>query len=127
MTTTTTKSTGVKVELVDEATNKVVETYYVAKLKIGSNARRYALFNQINDGKMSESLRNQYIGCINLACTLTDKNGNLLYPLPDDGKPDDAHIKIFEEMDPSVFYMLTEAYNDVNPLSTGLKAKKKRY
>lgn len=108
------------IEITDNK-DKVVGVYHIHKQTIGSNALRLSLMQPfIQDEVMDDFTKNAYFSAAALAPVLRDADGKLVY----DGK--DAVDKIMSDMDPEVFVLLCQNYNELNPMSNGLKAKKKR-
>lgn len=108
----------VQVDIVDG--NKIVDSYWIAKLNIGANARRLTMINAILETDLSDGEKGQLMNCAALAATLQDEKGNLLYPADDDYKV------IYDSMDAEVFILLVGEYLEINPLQSKLKAKKKK-
>lgn len=101
--------------------NKVIATYLISKVTIGENARRLRLLQPIiEDESLDEFMKNTRLTCASLACSLYDKDGELVYP------GDDAVDKMLEDLDFEVFDILCAEYSEINPLQKSLKAKKKK-
>ena len=108
------------IEITDNK-GKVVGVYHIYKQTIGSNARRLSLMQpMMQDDLMDDFTKNAYFSAAALAPVLKDAEGKLLY----EGK--DAIETLMSDMDPEVFVILCQHYNEINPLTNGLKAKKKR-
>lgn len=105
------------IEITDNK-DKVVGVYHIHKQTIGSNARRLALMQPfIQDETMDDFTKNAYFSAAALAPVLKTAKGDLMY---------ESVETLMSDMDPEVFVILCQNYNDINPLTNGLKAKKKR-
>ena len=109
-----------KIEITDNQ-DKVVGTYIINRQTIGSNARRLSLMQPfIDDAEMDDFTKNAYFSAAALAPVLANAKGEIAYA----GK--DAIEQIMNDMNPEVFTLLCQHYNEINPLTEGLKAKKKK-
>jgi hypothetical protein len=110
----------IKVDIQDEK-GKVVESYLIDKATVGQTARRFSLISKVVDSKLPDHEQGQMLNCCALASVLKNTEGELLFP------DDDGADRIYNEMSYEQSSLLVDAYLEINPLTSGLKAKKKKY
>lgn len=110
----------IKVDIQDEK-GKVVETYLIDKATVGQTVRRFSLITNVMERKLPDHEQGQMLNCCALASVLKNAKGELLFP------DEDGADRIYNEMSYDQSALLVDAYLEINPLSSGLKAKKKKY
>ena len=109
----------VEVTLTDGDKN-IVGEFIIKRLSVRTNARRLTLTGKIIDLDLPDSEKGQLLTCAALSVTLCDKQGELLYP------DQNGYESIYDEMDIEQYDALCQAYVEVNPMESTLKAKKKK-
>lgn len=117
---------GAHVDIVNEETDEILESYFIKKHTISSSARRYALFEKIKNGNHTKVKSNQLVACANISTVLCDAEGNLLYPEPINDDEDNGYMDLYHNFDETIFYLLASEYAEVNPIGKSLKSKKKK-
>lgn len=117
---------GINVELEDKD-GKLVGSYYLRKMNISASSRRYGLYEQIAEKSITDSQKNQMMVAANLIVVLCGEDEKLLYPAPTDDSVDTSLDKFYDEMDDDIFSILSNTNMEINPPSTSLKTKKKKY
>lgn len=117
---------SIKVDIQDES-GKTLRTYIVDKANVGQAARRFKLTDAVLKKELPENESNQMLNCCALASVLKNTKGELLYPDDDPDNLTSAPERIFNEMDYEESVLLVDAYLEINPLNSTLKAKKKKY
>ena len=108
--------------IIEDGDGNIVAEYFIKKRTVAISLRQSDMFGLLDT--KDEKLKGYYFQLIALACTLCDKNGNLLYPEKD--YPDLSVFDEFDDINLEVFQILTKAYTEINPIEPTLSAKKKK-
>jgi|TARA_R110000744_G_scaffold240795_1_gene358173 hypothetical protein len=109
-----------KVDIQDDKGN-LVDSYLIDKATVGQTARRFSLISKVVDRKMPSHEQGQMLNCCALASVLKNLDGELLFP------DDDGADRLYNEMSYEQCSLLVDSYLEINPITSGLKAKKKKY
>lgn len=108
--------------IIENDDGKVVAKYFIKKRTVAISLRQSSMLDLLDT--KDEKLKGYYFQLIALACTLCDKDGNILYPEKD--YPELSVFDEFDDIDLEIFKILSKAYLEVNPNEPTLSAKKKK-